>query len=142
MVNNLTDGLDARFSHGRHVYLDYVNFKPEVENIDTWVLSLLRSSVKECGVKEVHAHCEVFDGVESPPGFAAIVLIDESHVTAHCYSEKGWLAIDAFTCGAHDPNDLADIIHAKLIAKCENLKLMNRNAVERFLHDDLLQNKE
>ena len=63
MVNNLTGGLDERFAHGRHVYLDYVNFNPGVEEIDTWVLSLLRSSVKECGVKEVHAHWEVFDGV-------------------------------------------------------------------------------
>jgi len=142
VVNRLTGDSNVQLAHGRHVYLDYVNFKPKVEGVDDWVLSLLRSSVNECGVKEVHAHCEVFDGDESPPGFAAIVLIDESHVTAHCYSEKGWLAIDAFTCGAHDPNDLADVIHAKLIAGCENLKLMNRNVVERFLHDDLSQNKE
>ena len=142
MVNRLTDDSGVQFSHGSHVYLDYVNFNPEIENVGAWVLSILRTSVKECGVKEVHAHCEIFDGVESPPGFAAIVLIDESHVTAHCYSEKGWLAIDAFTCGAHDPNDLADAIHAKLIAGCEKLKLMNRNVVKRFLYDDISQNKE
>ena len=85
---------------------------------------------------------KVFDGDESPPGFAAIVLIDESHVTAHCYSEKGWLAIDAFTCGSHDPNNLADAIHAKLTLGCEDLKLMKRSSVDRFLHDDLSQNKE
>jgi S-adenosylmethionine decarboxylase len=138
----MTDDSDVRLSHGRHVYLDYINFNPEVEDMGTWILSLLRTSVKECEVKEVHAHCEVFDGVESPPGFAAIVLIDESHITAHCYSERGWLAIDAFTCGTHDPNDLADVIHTKLVAGCENLKLMNRNVVKRFLHDDISQNKE
>ena len=45
---------------------------------------------------------------KSPPGFAAVVLIDESHVTAHCYSERGILAIDVFTCGKHDPDILAD----------------------------------
>ena len=38
-----------------------------------------------------------------PLGFAAVVLVDESHVTAHCYSDRGWLAIDCFTCGESDP---------------------------------------
>ncbi len=142
MVNRLSDDSTMHSAHGRHVYLDYVNFNPQVEDDSAWVLGLLRSSVKGCGVKEVHSHCEVFDGDESPPGFAAIVLIDESHVTAHCYSEKGWLAIDAFTCGSHDPNNLADAIHAKLTLGCEDLKLMKRSSVDRFLHDDLSQNKE
>ena len=32
----------------------------------------------------------------SPPEFASVVLLDESHVSAHCYSETGLLAIDAF----------------------------------------------
>ncbi len=142
MVNWLTSDSNTQPAHGRHVYLDYVDFNPDVDDTAAWVLSILRTSVKECGVKEVHAHCEVFDGVESPLGFAAIVLIDESHVTAHCYSEKGWLAIDAFTCGEHDPSDLADAIHAKLIARCGGLKLMNRNVVNRFVHEELSESKE
>ena len=83
------------------------------------------------------SHSEVFDGEKSPAGFASIVLIDESHVTAHCYSDKGWLALDAFTCGKHDPNQLANIIHEKLIGKCEGLKLMKRETVDRFVHDEL-----
>ena len=53
-----------------------------------WVLSVLRECIRKSGVREVHSHVEIFDGEDSPPGFAAVVLIDESHVTAHCYSER------------------------------------------------------
>lgn len=37
----------------------------------------------------------------SPPGFTSVILLDESHATAHCYSEMGLLAIDCFTCGGN-----------------------------------------
>ena len=47
---------------------------------------------------------EVLGGDDaSPPGFTSCVLIDESHVTSHCYSDRGWLAVDVFTCGHHSP---------------------------------------
>jgi S-adenosylmethionine/arginine decarboxylase-like enzyme len=49
---------------------------------------------------QVHSRAVILgdDGL-SPPGFTAVCLVDESHVTAHCYSDRGWLAIDVFTCG-------------------------------------------
>ncbi len=136
-MNDMVDGLSQRNAYGCHVYLDYVNFFPRNGDVSVQVLDILRSSVKECGIKEVHSHSEKFDGSESPLGFASIVLIDESHVTAHCYSEKGWLALDAFTCGSHDPNQLANLIHEKLIGICGDLKLMKRDCVDRFIHETL-----
>ena len=75
------------------------------------VLDTMRRSVAESAATEVH-HKSVVLGCDneegssssshsSPPGFTSCVLIDESHVTAHCYSDRGWLAIDVFTCGAN-----------------------------------------
>jgi S-adenosylmethionine decarboxylase len=93
----------------------------------------LRESVHEAGVREVHSHVEAFDGGVSPPGFAAVVLIDESHVSAHCYSERGLLAIDVFTCGEHDPGPIADSIHASLSTEIPRLRLIQRKRIERFL---------
>lgn len=52
------------------------------------------------GVRVVHRHVETFDGSESPPGFASVALLDESHMSAHCYSDQGKLAFDVFTCGS------------------------------------------
>ncbi|MBV43981.1 MAG: hypothetical protein CMA54_04305 [Euryarchaeota archaeon] len=120
-------------SLGMHVLLDYVGYSPPVEDDGAWTLQVLRESVHEAGVREVHSHVEAFDGRVSPPGFAAVVLIDESHVSAHCYSERGLLAIDVFTCGEHDPGPIADSIHASLSTEIPRLRLIQRKRIERFL---------
>ena len=122
-------------SHGKHVYVDYVDFQPLGQSEDgQWILQILQNAVETCGIREVHAHVEVFDGDVSPPGFAAVVLIDESHVSAHCYSDRGRLAIDAFTCGDHDPEKIVDIIHENLISASPNITQLRRDSVKRFLH--------
>ncbi|HIF04623.1 MAG TPA: hypothetical protein EYQ80_04285 [Candidatus Poseidoniales archaeon] len=116
-------------ARGRHITLDYSGFTGSGE----WVLSLLRDAVSRSEAREVHSHVSVFNGIESPAGFAAVVLIDESHVSAHCYSEQGLLAIDVFTCGEDNPEPLADSIHASLSTGIPGLRLTNRKRVERFL---------
>jgi len=122
-------------AHGKHVYVDYVGFQPNQRSQDgRWILKILQNAVNKCGIREVHSHVEIFDGKHSPPGFAAVVLIDESHVSAHCYSDRGWLAIDAFTCGGHDPENIVDIIHEHLVSCSPNIIQMRRDTVNRFLH--------
>ena len=122
-------------AHGKHVYVDYVGFQPNQSSTDgRWILKILQDAVNKCGIREVHSHVEIFDGEHSPPGFAAVVLIDESHVSAHCYSDRGWLAIDAFTCGGHDPENIMDIIHETLTLSSPNIIQMRRDTVNRFIH--------
>ena len=119
-------------SRGTHVLLDYRNYSSTKENDGQWMLNLMRESVRMCGIREVHSHVENFDGDLSPPGFAAVVLIDESHVTAHCYSESGLLAIDVFTCGDHDPDFVAEQIHERLISENGRIVLDRRQRIDRF----------
>ena len=122
-------------AHGKQVYVDYVGFQPDQSSKDgRWILKTLQNAVKKCGIREVHSHVEIFDGEHSPPGFAAVVLIDESHVSAHCYSDRGWLAIDAFTCGDHDPENIVDIIHESLTLSSPNIIQMRRDTVNRFIY--------
>ena len=122
-------------AHGKHVYVDYVGFQPNQSSTDgRWILKILQDAVNKCGIREVHSHVEIFDGEHSPPGFAAVVLIDESHVSAHCYSDRGWLAIDAFTCGDHDPENIIDIIHESLTLSSPNIIQMRKDTVNRFIH--------
>lgn len=91
-------------AHGRHVCLDYTGFRVDAREGAEATLAAIRAAVGESGVREVHSRVVVLgeDGL-SPPGFTGVCLVDESHVTAHCYSDRGWLAIDVFTCGAHPP---------------------------------------
>ena len=119
-------------SRGGHVVLDYTSYSPPVDDDGEWMLQVLRDCVHRAGIKEVHAHVAQFDGSESPPGFAAVVLIDESHVSAHCYSESGLLAIDIFTCGGSDPGLLADEIHSIVVDAVPGLVLSGRERLDRF----------
>ncbi|MEC7686200.1 MAG: S-adenosylmethionine decarboxylase [Candidatus Thermoplasmatota archaeon] len=122
-------GTEAR---GGHVILDYIGYSSPVEGDGGWMLQVLRRCVQRSGVREVHSHVEQFDGTESPLGFAAVVLIDESHVSAHCYSESGLLAIDIFTCGGSDPASLADDIHREVVEAVPGIELAGRKMLDRF----------
>ena len=119
-------------ARGGHVVLDYIGYSPPVDEDGAWMLQVLRDCVNRAGIREVHAHVAQFDGSESPPGFAAVVLIDESHVSAHCYSESGLLAIDIFTCGDSDPVPLADDIHSMVVEAVPGLELSGRESLDRF----------
>ena len=122
-------GTDA---HGGHVVLDYTGYSSPMEDDGVWMLQVLRRCVQRAGVKEVHSHVEQFDGTDSPPGYAAVVLIDESHVSAHCYSVRGLLAIDIFTCGGSDPSALADDIHREVSEAVPGIELTGRKMLDRF----------
>ena len=85
-------------SHGKHVYVDYNGYHRNGVHDGAWMLEKMIAAANAANVRIVHSYVEEFDGVISPTGFAAMVLLDESHISAHCYYDKGWLAVDAFTC--------------------------------------------
>ncbi|KAL3904173.1 MAG: hypothetical protein SGILL_010170, partial [Bacillariaceae sp.] len=86
---------------GFHIMIDVVftiDLDPEFGKA---LLARMCELAKMHKVRVVHDHIEIFDGEVSPPGFAAVALLDESHMSAHCYSDQGKLAFDVFTCGAN-----------------------------------------
>ena len=121
-------------SHGKQICVDYMGCEFNENKGGLWMLKLMQYAVKNANVREVHAHVEEFDGTQSPPGFAAVVLLDESHVSAHCYYGKGLLAIDAFTCGDGNPNLIIDIIQNKLSSEMKSIQQVSRNEIKRFKH--------
>lgn len=120
-------------ARGKHIFLDFTEFFPNVSFDGHEMLVLMKKAIEHSGAREVHAHVEVFDGTVSPPGFAAVVLIDESHVSAHCYSDRGLLAIDAFTCGTTDPATIITQLKQALQVLCPTIVLMQEKSVDRFL---------
>jgi S-adenosylmethionine/arginine decarboxylase-like enzyme len=93
---------DSSF-RGFHILLDYSGFETKnPEELSDWTMRTIQAALKANEIRCVHSHSEVFDDVkdaQTPPGFTAVCLLDESHVSAHCYSAIGLLAIDVFTCG-------------------------------------------
>ena len=116
-------------THGSHIMLDCTG----AVGIDgDWMLELMKKAVDLSGARRVHSHVENFDGTVSPPGFAAVVLLDESHVSAHCYSDTGLLAIDAFSCGNTDPARIIEVVESRLSSEYPRLTINKRKRVERF----------
>ena len=125
--------MNGGVGRGLHIFLDYVNYTSPVENDGEWILNKIRENVKKAGIREVHSHVEIFDGTISPPGFAAVVLVDESHVTAHCYSKIGLLAIDVYTCGNNDPQIIVDNLKEIFAKTIKGIKLVREQKIDRFI---------
>ena len=117
-------------ANGSHIMLDCTG---AVGLAGDWMLALMEKAVDASGARRVHSHIETFDGTLSPPGFASVVLLDESHVSAHCYSDTGLLAIDAFSCGNTDPTRIIEVIESEIRNEFPEVSIERRKRVERFL---------
>ena len=97
----------AVYHRGSHQLIDVTNaaIAGDVGVVRTKaeeLVAAMAGAARDEGTNVLMTHVEAFDGRSSPPGFASVVLLDESHISAHAYSDEGLLAIDVFTCGA-DP---------------------------------------
>ncbi len=98
---------------GRHLLMDCRNVAREVCLNDRRVLDVMARSAERAGATVVSQVRYKF-GSDSPPGFTAVVLLDESHCSAHTYADLGLIAMDVFTCGNTNPRDVARYIQEEL----------------------------
>ena len=92
-------------ARGKHLLIDCVGVPTEVCSDDQKVLRAMATAAEKAGatvISQVRYHF----GHNSAPGFTAVVLLDESHCSAHAYADDGLLALDIFTCGDTDPRDV------------------------------------
>jgi S-adenosylmethionine decarboxylase len=84
--------------HGRHAHLS----ASELE-------TLLVMAAEAGGASVLQAHFHPFG---SGKGVTGVVLLAESHITAHTWPEHDYAAFDVFMCGACRPMQAAKIITA------------------------------
>lgn len=117
---------------GKHVILDFVNVissNPTV--LGNGIFQILRDSVHYSTCHEVFSKLVILEG-DTPPGFTSVVLLDESHITCHSYSEIGLLAIDIFTCGNSNPKDIGHYITTKILETVPGAMLVSEHNLNRF----------
>lgn len=71
-------------------------------------------------------------GHNSPPGFTAAILLDESHCTAHSYADEGMIALDIFTCGNTSPHDVLRYIREVVDLGTVSIREVGRFPVDQF----------
>ncbi len=100
-------------ARGKHLLIDCRNVSRELLLDDEKVLDVMARAAKKAG-STVISQIRYKFGPDSPPGFTAIVMLDESHCSAHCYADLGLMAMDVFTCGKTDPRDVLRYISEEL----------------------------
>lgn len=98
---------------GKHLLIDCHNVARKVCLDDKLVLETMARAAKRSGATVISQSRYHF-GYNSPPGFTAVVLLDESHCSAHTYADLGLIAMDIFTCGATDPTHILEHIRAEI----------------------------
>ena len=87
---------------GKHLLIDCSNVTRAVCLDDNTMLEVMAAAAKKAGATVVSQIRYKF-GQDSPPGFTCVVMLDESHCSAHTYADLGLIAMDIFTCGSTDP---------------------------------------
>ena len=98
---------------GKHLLVDCRGVSRETCLDDELILNVMaRAALK--GGATVISQVRYRFGDDSPPGCAAVVLLDESHCSAHTYADHGLLALDVFTCGMTNPREVLRYIVSDL----------------------------
>jgi S-adenosylmethionine decarboxylase len=67
----------------------------------------------------------------SPTGVSGVVIVAESHISIHTWPEKGYAALDVYTCGTKaNPEKAVDYILDKLRAKYAHVSEIKRGIEE------------
>ncbi|HKR50419.1 MAG TPA: adenosylmethionine decarboxylase [Pseudonocardiaceae bacterium] len=82
---------------GKHLMIDLW----EAKGLDDeeLIARALRDAVTACGATLLELTIHRF----KPQGLTAVAILSESHLSIHCWPEKGYAAVDVFTCGDAEP---------------------------------------
>ncbi|MFB5763387.1 adenosylmethionine decarboxylase [Paenibacillus medicaginis] len=80
---------------GRHVAVDTWGVSFELLNNAEFLQAQLVEAAEACGATVMSVQSKQFE----PQGATVLVLLSESHLSIHTYPERGFAAIDCYTCG-------------------------------------------
>ncbi|MEJ2721890.1 MAG: adenosylmethionine decarboxylase [bacterium] len=126
---------------GRHLLIDCSRVPRELCLDDKLLLETLAEAARVAGATVISQIRYRF-GADSPPGCAAVVMLDESHCSVHTYADLGLMAMDIFTCGSTDPRRVWEYIREGLslnhasVRECARFELRGNGAAARSVDHD------
>lgn len=111
---------------GRHLLAEYHGCLPGRLNDLRYMETLMNEAAVAAGSTVVQSAFHLF----KPHGVSGVVIVAESHLSIHTWPERGYAAVDFYTCGAASP----EIAHAWLAkglgaARCD-LMLIKRGDID------------
>ena len=108
---------------GTHLIVDLFNCGFGVLNDSEALKALLVMAAEEAKCTVLHAYAHQFN----PQGVTAVAVLAESHISIHTYPERGYAALDVFTCGDKAmPERALALLLKKLKPKLYDTKTMSR----------------
>lgn len=80
---------------GRHVAVDTWGVDFGMLNSAEFLQNHMVEAAEACGATVMSVQSKQFE----PQGATVLVLLSESHLSIHTYPERGFAAIDCYTCG-------------------------------------------
>ncbi|RXT15219.1 adenosylmethionine decarboxylase [Ammoniphilus sp. CFH 90114] len=80
---------------GRHVAIDTWGVDFDLLNNAGLLQHHMVEAAEACGATVLSVQSKQFD----PQGATVLVLLSESHISIHTYPERGFAALDCYTCG-------------------------------------------
>lgn len=121
---------------GRHVAIDAWGVAFERLNDAEWLQTQLVEAAEASGATVLSVQAKQFE----PQGATVLVLLSESHLSIHTYPEKGFAAIDCYTCGETvDPQTAIDYMVAVLQPKRYYAKKLVRGIGEMRVEDPVIR---
>jgi S-adenosylmethionine decarboxylase len=128
--NSNAQGRSYELHKGKHLLIDCQNVRREICLDDKAFLGVMARAAERAGATVISQLRYKF-GHDSPAGFAAIIMLDESHCSAHTYADLGLIALDIFTCGNTDPQDVLRNIQEELDLGDVEVRTLPRFEVSR-----------
>ena len=136
-------GQNTKKHHGNHVFADFV-WDVTKDNLDgedfsdhvfgDFVFETMKKAIQQTKMTIVHSKLCILGEGDSPPGVTGFFSIDESHASLHSYTDRGWLALDVFTCGKTNPVPIMEYTIKELKNKYPSLKCTYFQNHHRFHH--------
>jgi S-adenosylmethionine decarboxylase len=120
---------------GNHVFLDFINFyDDDLNECSKYIFDVMKDSISQTNMRAMFEKMVILKD-DTEEGFTSVILLDESHITAHSYTKRGLLALDVFTCGQTNPETVAKYVKEKLEEKYPKINCINYATHKRFLYD-------
>ena len=98
---------------GRHLLVELYGCDPGPLDDAPALARLLRAAAEAAGSRVV---AEVFHPF-APHGVTGVLVIEESHLSVHTWPERGYAAVDFYTCGNGEPERALALVAEGLAAE-------------------------
>lgn len=114
---------------GAHVLADFWGCQFEKLNDAQFLMDSLRQAAQSAHMTILGERSHKFE----PQGFTGLLLLSESHISIHTYPERGYAAIDVFTCGGGMTENAIEFLRKALQPAIVKEMIVQRGTEASFL---------